>query len=108
ATAAFVGSPTIGPEQVDLDDSLIDAPWLLDPALTSDIVIGTCRVWRGPAGNGALWSPSNAISQLLAGSQNAACASTNPVLRSLAAGAPGSTAMALQNAGSQVLYAGMA
>jgi hypothetical protein len=107
-TADFAGSPTIGPEQVDLDDSLIDAPWLLDPALTSDIVIGTCRVWRGPAGNGASWSSSNAISQLLAGPQNASCASTNPVLRSLAAGGPASTATASQNAGSQVLYAGMA
>jgi Transmembrane protein 131-like N-terminal len=106
--ADFTGAPTIGPAQIALDDSLIDAPWLLDPSLTSDIVIGTCRVWRGPAPNGALWSSSNAISKLLAGPQNAACASTNPVLRSLAAGGPVSTATAPQNAGSQVLYAGMA
>jgi len=107
-TADFTGVPTIGSAQVALDDSLIDAPWLLDPALTSNIVMGTCRVWRGPAGNGALWSSLNSISQLLAGPQNAACGSTNPVLRSLAAGGPASTATALQNAGSQVLYAGMA
>jgi hypothetical protein len=106
--ADFTGSPTIGPAQVALDDSLIDAPWLLDPALTSNIVVGTCRVWRGPAANGALWSSTNAISKLLGGSQNAACASTNPALRSLAAGGPVSTATATQNAGSQVLYAGMA
>jgi Transmembrane protein 131-like N-terminal len=106
--ADFAGEPTIGAVQVMLDDSLIDAPWLLDPALTSDVVIGTCRVWRGPVGNGGLWSSSNAISQLLAGPQNAACASTNPVLRSLAAGGPVSSATASQNAGSQVLYAGMA
>jgi Transmembrane protein 131-like N-terminal len=106
--ADFMGTPTIGSAQVALDDSLIDAPWLLDPALSSDIVIGTCRVWRGPAGNGGLWSSSNAISRLLAGPQNAVCASTNPVLRSLAAGGPVSSATALQNAGSQVLYAGMA
>jgi hypothetical protein len=106
--ADFTGSPTLGPAQVALDASLIDAPWMLDPALTSNIMVGTCRVWRGPAANGALWSSTNAISKLLAGPQNAACASTNPVLRSLGAGGPVSTATATQNAGSQVLYAGMA
>jgi hypothetical protein len=103
----FTGPPTIASSQTALDDSLIDPPWLLDPALTSNILIGTCRVWRGPAANGALWSPSNAISTLLAGPQNPACASTNPVLRSLAAGGP-ATAITTQNGGSQVLYAGMA
>lgn len=106
--ADFNGSPTIGPVQVALDRSLIDAPWMLDPALTSNIMVGTCRVWRGPAANGAFWSSANAISKLLGGPQNAACASTNPVLRSLGAGGPVSTAAATQNAGSQVLYAGMA
>jgi hypothetical protein len=106
--ADFTGSPTIGPAQVALDASLIDAPWMLDPALTSNILVGTCRVWRGPAANGALWSSANAISELLGGPQNAACANTNPVLRSLAAGGLASTATAAQNAGSPVLYAGMA
>jgi len=43
----FTGAPTIGSAQVSNDDSLIDVPWLLDPALSSDILIGTCRVWRG-------------------------------------------------------------
>jgi hypothetical protein len=106
--ANFTGAPTIGPTQVAGDTSLIDAPWLLDPALSSDVLIGTCRVWRGAAANGALWSSSNAISKLLAGPQNTACTSTNPVLRSLAAGGPVSGATAAENAGSQVLYAGMA
>jgi Transmembrane protein 131-like N-terminal len=109
--ANFTGSPTIGYAQVGLSGSLvgslIDPPWLLDPGFTSNVLIGTCRVWRGPAANGALWSPSNAISTLLAGPQSSACASTNPVLRSLAAGGP-VTAMTTQNGGSQVLYAGMA
>ena len=106
--ANFAGTPTIGSAQVADDDSLIDAPWLLDPALSSDIVIGTCRVWRGPPGDGASWSSSNAISKLLGGPQNASCSSTNPVIRSLAAGGPASNAAAAQNAGSEVLYAGMA
>lgn len=106
--ADFTGPPTIGYTQTSGDDSLIDTPWLLDPALTSNVIIGTCRVWRGPAASGASWSASNAISKLLGGPQNAACSSNNPVIRSLAAGGLTSSATAAENAGSQVLYAGMA
>jgi Transmembrane protein 131-like N-terminal len=108
SAANFTGSPTIGMTQVDGDDSLIDAPWILDPALSSDVLIGTCRLWRGPAGNGSSWSSSNAISKLLAGPQNASCGNTNPLVRSLAAGGAASSVVAAQNAGSSVLYAGMA
>ena len=89
AAADFAGAPTIGSAQVGGDDSLVDAPWLLDPALSSELVIGTCRAWRGPAGSGALWSSANAISRMFGGPQNAACSSTNPVVRSLAAGGRG-------------------
>ncbi|MEO6803000.1 MAG: choice-of-anchor D domain-containing protein, partial [Granulicella sp.] len=106
--ADFKGVPTIGFAQVANDASLIDPPWLLDPALSSDVLIGTCRVWRGPASNGASWSGGNAISAMFGGSQNSACAGTNPVVRSLAAGGPASGAAAAQSAGSTILYAGMA
>ena len=106
--ANFTGAPTVGPAQIADDDSLIDVPWLLDPSLSSNVVIGTCRVWRGPAASGTSWSTSNAISKLLGGPQNASCASTNPVVRSLATAGPASSAAAAQNAGSEVLYAGMA
>jgi Abnormal spindle-like microcephaly-assoc'd, ASPM-SPD-2-Hydin len=106
--ADFTGTPTIGPAQVDNDDSVIDAPWLLDPALPSNILVGTCRVWRGPAGDGSTWSSSNAISNLLSGPQGASCATTNPVLRSLAAGGVLTNVSGRQDAGSPVLYAGMA
>lgn len=106
--AEFAGTPTIGPAQTSSDASLIDAPWLLDPALPANLLVGTCRVWRGPADNGAAWSSANAISPLLGGPQNASCGSTNPVLRSLAAAGPIDNPAAAQNAGSPVLYAGMA
>jgi hypothetical protein len=108
AASNFSGAPTIGSAQVAGDASLIDAPWLLDPALSSNLLIGTCRAWRGPAATGASWSSSNAISKLLGGPQNSACSNTNPVIRSLAAGGPTSGATATQNAGSTVIYAGMA
>lgn len=107
-TTDFAGAPTIGPAQTSRDLSLTNTPWLLDPALPSNVIIGTCRVWRGPAVDGSLWSSVNVISRMLAGSQSPACATTNPVLRSLAAGGAISNATSAQNAGSQVIYAGMA
>ena len=109
AAADFAGSPTIGHAQVDSDASLIDPPLLLDPEMASDVVIGTCRVWRGPASSGSAWPGSNELSTMLGGPQNAACSgAANPSVRSLAAGGPPSGAVAAQNAGSTVLYAGLA
>ena len=103
----FVGA-TVGVAQVSGDASLVDVPWLLDPALSTEVIVGTCRVWRGAVGSGTLWSAGNAISRMLAGSQSTACVGTNGLIRSLAAGGPASGAVAAQSAGSQVLYAGMA
>ncbi len=109
AAANFSGPPTIGYAQVENDASLIDPPFLLDPALTTDVLIGTCRVWRGVADSTLAWPGSNAISTMLGSAQNAACnGSSNPAVRSLAAGGPASGAVAAQDAGSSVLYAGMA
>lgn len=108
AVSDFIGAPTIGSSQTAGDLSLIDAPWLLDPAFSSNVLLGTCRVWRGSAADGSLWSSANAISRLLGGPQKAACANTNPLLRSLAARGPADSASNAQNAGSSVLYAGMA
>ena len=106
--ANFTGVPTIGPTQTSSDVSLFDAPWLLDPALTSNLILGTCRIWRGPASTGSSWSSSNAISKMLGGPQSSACSANNPAVRSLAAAGPATNATAAQNAGSQILYAGIA
>jgi hypothetical protein len=109
ASGDFTGTPTLGYAQVKQDASAIHVPFVLDPMVSSDVLVGTCRIWRGPAQSGASWPGSNAISAMLGGPQNAVCdATTNPVVRSLAAGGPASGATAAQNAGSTVLYAGMA
>ena len=108
AAADFAAAPTIGVAQVDGDASLIDAPFLLDPALTTDVLIGTCRVWRGAAESGAAWPGASAIGASLGAGANGVCGATNAMVRSLAAGGPASGAVAAQNAGSTVLYAGMA
>lgn len=105
----FAGVPTIGYAQVNNDASLIAPPFLLDPGLTSDIVIGTCRVWRGTAEDGSLWPGSYAISPSLGSTQNATCSATaNGMVRSLAAGGAATGSTSAQNAGSAVVYAGMA
>ena len=96
-TSAVTAAQTSG------DLALLDAPWLLDPAAPASLVAGTCRVWRGPAATPALWSISNALSPLLSGPQNPACALTNAFLNAVAAGGDPTT-----GPGSPVLYAGMA
>ncbi|MGA8531258.1 MAG: hypothetical protein WB622_16190 [Acidobacteriaceae bacterium] len=100
-TIADFGNPVIGPSQVDNDVQTIPAPWLLDPVDSSRLILGTCRVWRGPA-NGAGWSDSNLLSSMLDLDQGPFC-NGNAEIRSLAA--------ALTNAdpgdaGAEQIYAG--
>ncbi len=110
----FAGPPAIGPAQTANDATLIDTPWLLDPALPANLLLGTCRVWRGPAADGSRWSDANQVSRALAGPQSASCAAQqnglggNTLIRSLAAGGLVSDSPNPQNAGSEVLYAGTA
>ena len=105
--ADFSGLASIGTAQVSGDESLADPPALLDPARNTNVLLGTCRVWRGPAYGGGTWSSSNAVSPFLAGSAGMACNDADATVRSLAAGGPAFTTSAAQNSGSQVLYAGL-
>jgi hypothetical protein len=107
AAANFVPPATIGAAQVAYDASLIDPPTVLDPAQTSNLLVGTCRVWRGPAASGSAWSASNAISPAFNNSATP-CTASSPLIRSLAAGGPSATNASAQLSGSSVLYAGLA
>jgi hypothetical protein len=79
------------------------APFLVDPLDTSKLLIGTCRVWRGPA-SGVGWGSANAVSPILDGIGNSYC-SGDALIRSMAAMAlPASTALA---SGGEVIYVGM-
>jgi hypothetical protein len=79
------------------------APFLVDPLDTSKLLIGTCRVWRGPA-SGVGWSSANAVSSMLDGIGNSYC-SGNALIRSMAAlKLPASAALA---SGGEVAYVGM-
>ena len=106
AATNFLPPATVGATQVDDDASLLDTPTLLDPALTTSLLVGTCRVWRGPASNGATWSNANALSPALGGI-TLPCSAQSPLIRSLAAGGPSVAAANLQNSGSTVIYAGI-
>ncbi len=107
AASDFAGAATIGSAQVGGDAALLHAPVLLDPALTSSLIVGTCRVWRGPSTDGTLWSSANAISPAMDGG-SLPCSATSALVKSVAAGGPVVSAAALQHSGSTVIYAGMA
>jgi uncharacterized membrane protein YgcG len=99
---AGFGNVAIGESQVENDYQTIPAPWILDPQNTSSIIVGTCRVWRGPA-SGSGWSQLNLLSSMLDEGQGSFCDGNAEIL-SLAAGV-NTTASA---PGSEQLYAGMA
>ncbi|MGB6134933.1 MAG: choice-of-anchor D domain-containing protein [Acidobacteriaceae bacterium] len=105
-TACNVGSfgaVAIGEPQVDNDVQIIPAPWILDPANTANLILGTCRVWRGAA-SGAGWSTENLLSPILDVDQSTNYCNGDSEIRSLAAGPNTSTGAS----GSEAIYAGMA
>ena len=103
----FAPPATIGAAQVANDNALLDAPTLLDPAQPTNLLVATCRVWRGPAASNSTWSTANAISPAFNGSATP-CTGSSPLIRSLAAGGPSTTSTNSQNSGSEVIYAGLA
>ena len=108
SAADFGGPAAIGSAQVQGDASLNDAPALLDPGLNTNVIAGTCRVFRGPAAGGSTWSSSSAISRFLGGPAAPACTASDAYIRSLAAGGPAVITNGSQTSGSSVLYAGLA
>jgi len=78
--------------------------FLVDPLDPTQLLIATCRVWRGPA-NGENWSAANAISPILDGITGDNDCSANALIHSMAAMAlPVSSALPQ---GGEVVYAGM-
>jgi Abnormal spindle-like microcephaly-assoc'd, ASPM-SPD-2-Hydin len=74
------------------------APFLVDPLDPTQLLIGTCRMWRGLA-SGIGWSGANAISPILdSGDLNVSC-NGDALIRSLAA-------MPISG-GDEVVYVGM-
>jgi hypothetical protein len=83
----------------DGDTMPTPAPFLVDPLDPTQLLIGTCRVWRGPANKSSGWSSSNAISPILdSGATDVAC-NGDALIRSMAA-------MPLTSGG-EIVYLGM-
>jgi len=98
--ASFGASPVITNADIggDGDTMPTPAPFLVDPLDDSQLLIGTCRVWRGPA-NGSGWGGSNAVSPIFARGGPSSPCDGDGLIRSMAA-LPVSTS-------EEVVYAGM-
>lgn len=99
------GSVVIGEPQVDNDVQIIPAPWIPDPANTANLILGTCRIWRGAA-NGAGWGADSLLSPILDVDESTSFCNGDSEIRSLAAGVD--TSAAAGTSGSEEIYAGMA
>jgi Abnormal spindle-like microcephaly-assoc'd, ASPM-SPD-2-Hydin len=97
--ASFGVSPVVTDADVggDGDTMPTPAPFLVDPLDDSQLLIGTCRVWRGPA-SGSGWSASNAISPILDSGATGVPCNGDGLIRSMAA-------LAL-SASSEIIYVG--
>ncbi len=74
------------------------APFVVDPLDSAQLLVGTCRIWRGP-GDGSRWTTANAISPIFDGVSGLSYCSGDALIRTV-------TAMPLAG-GSEVIYAGM-
>ncbi|HEY1987317.1 MAG TPA: choice-of-anchor D domain-containing protein [Terracidiphilus sp.] len=99
APADFGTAPVVSSSNVngDGDTMTYPAPFLVDPADPSQLLIATCRVWRGPA-SGTGWTMANVISPMFDGNRATSSCSGNALVRSIAA-------MALPGGG-EVVYVG--
>jgi hypothetical protein len=74
------------------------APFLIDPLDSTQLLIATCRLWRGPA-SGVGWSTSNAVTPILdSGVDTYPCAG-DALIRSMAA--------MVVAGGGEIIYLGM-
>jgi hypothetical protein len=96
---SFGDSPVVNDADVDGDGLTMTtpAPFLVDPLDRTQLLIGTCRVWRGPAGSA--WSSGNVLSPILDGTGGNSSCNGDALIRSMAA-------IALSG-GKEVIYVGM-
>ena len=100
---AGFGNVAIGEAQVENDYHAGVVPWILDPLNSANLILGTCRVWRGP-GTGTGWSQQNLLSSMFDKVQRSSC-NGNAEISSLAA-AP-ITSGSSSGDGAEQLYAGI-
>jgi hypothetical protein len=92
-------TPVVTSTTLSGDVGLFYTPYILDPQAPSKMIVGTCRVWRGPSTGGAGWAPISDNFDTL--NATAVCApNSQNQFQSIVAGGP-----ATSN-GSQAIWAG--
>jgi hypothetical protein len=99
-TSDFGDGPVVSDTDVGGDGVAMPtpAPFIVDPLDPTQLLVATCRVWRGPA-NGSGWTGSNAISAILDNIARSGPCSGDALIRSIAG-------MALPGGGERI-YVGM-
>jgi hypothetical protein len=84
--ASFGSAPVVNDADVGGDGytMTLPAPFLVDPLDEKQLLIGSCRVWRGPA-SGIGWSAGNAVSPILDNSASTGSCNGDALIRSMAA-----------------------
>ncbi|MGH9562822.1 MAG: choice-of-anchor D domain-containing protein, partial [Terracidiphilus sp.] len=100
--SVFAANTVVSEAEVDNDGDGMPVPatFLVDPVDNTQLLVATCRIWRGPAGG--LWTQANAVSPVLAflnSSTPAASCDGNAFIRSMAAPSLGN--------GKEIVYVGM-
>ena len=98
--SAFGNSPVVNDSDVggDAYSMTAPAPFIVDPLDSNQLLVGTCRLWRGPA-DGTAWTNANAISLILDGVSGLSYCNGNALIRSIAA-------LPIAD-GAEVIYVGM-
>src|ERR1700730_5774169 len=96
APASF--TPVVTNATLSGDGGPFYTPYILDPQASSKMLVGTCRIWRGPSSGGAGWT---ALSNNFNTANATPCAANVPTqIGAIAAGGP------VTSSGSQVIWAG--
>ncbi len=96
--ATFGSAPVVTEADVSNDGLAMPtpAPFLVDALDHTQLIVGTCRVWRGPA-SGSGWTASNALGPILDAVSSPGPCAGDALIRSMAAAAV---------SGNEVIYVG--
>lgn len=83
---AFGKTPVVDDADVAGDGYTMTSPaaFIVDPLNHTELLVGTCRLWRGPA-DGIRWTTANAISPVLDGLSGLSYCSGDALIRSISA-----------------------
>ena len=83
---SFGTTPVVNDADVAGDGNTMTspAPFIIDPLDSTQLLVGTCRLWRGPV-DGSRWTSTSAISPILDGISSLGYCSGDALIRTIAA-----------------------